>query len=102
MSNNAIAWAWDQDVGQNAKLLLLFLADNSDWVGCGTEFNNLLSAAPGACGFDAQTLNKHVGDLEARGLLIRVGQDGYRLLIDRKPRHAPFRLDVPTQTPSTS
>ena len=102
MSSNAIEWAWDQDVGQNEKLLLLFVADNSDWLGWGTELKSLLSAAPRACGFDTQTLDKHLADLEERGLLIRTAGDCYRLQIDRKPRNAPFRLDVASGTQAKS
>ncbi len=96
MSSNAIAWAWDQEVEQNEKLLLLFFADNCDWLGWGTQFESLLSAAPRACGFDSPlTLSKHLANLEQRRLLIRTAGDCYRLQLDRNPKNAPFRLDIP-------
>ncbi len=46
MSSFALAWAWDQDLPEkNEKLLLLFLADNADRNGEGSDLESLIADA---------------------------------------------------------
>ncbi len=95
MSVFATAWAWDQRVKQNEKLLLLFLADNADRSGVGNTLTDVLDHAQEVCGFDRQTLRKHLEYLEQSGLFQTTDGDGYRLnLGERKPKLTAFRLDV--------
>lgn len=95
MSDFATAWAWDQPVKQNEKLLLLFLADNADRSGVGNALTDVLDHAERVCGFDRQTLRKHLEYLEQVGLFQTTDGNGYRLnLGESKPKLGAFRLDV--------
>jgi hypothetical protein len=95
MSVFATAWAWDQPVKQNEKLLLLFLADNADRSGGGNALTDVLDHAQEVCGFDRQTLRKHLEYLGQSGLFQTTASDGYRLnLGESKPKLGAFRLDV--------
>jgi len=95
MSVYATAWAWDQPVRQNEKLLLLFLADNADRSGAGNALTDILDHAQVVCGFERLTLKKHLDDLEQAGLFQATDGGGYRLnLGNGKPKLGAFRLDV--------
>jgi len=90
MSAQATAWAWDQDVRQNVKLLLLLLADSADRYGHGPK--EAIDDAPGACGLDNQTVRKHLRQLESLGLLKVGPDDRYILPQVPPPKRGAFRF----------
>ena len=91
MSSATTAWAWDQRVKQNAKLLLLFLGEACDRWGSGHNLDDVLSHAVVVCGFDSQTARTHMTELQELGLVI-VGEDGRYRLNSPAPALATFRL----------
>ena len=91
MSSATNAWAWDQRVKQNAKLLLLFLGEACDRWGSGHSLDDVLSHAVVVCGFDSQTARMHMMELRDLGLVI-VGEDGRYRLNSPAPALAAFRL----------
>src|SRR5262245_22325099 len=96
MSSVATSWAWDEDIEQNEKLLLLFVADNADRNGFGRNLSELLKDAEYVCGMDKQTVNKHIASLERSKRIILKSDHDYQLNIgkDRRPRLGPFRIDI--------
>jgi hypothetical protein len=94
MSNFATAWAWDQKITKNEKLLLLFLADSADRSGKGAGLADLLDNAVAVCGFDQQTMRKHLDSLRQTGLVRETDDGGYQLnLGSHKPQLGAFRLE---------
>lgn len=91
MSSASVAWAWDQRVKQNAKLLLLFLAEACDRSGNGACLDDVLEDAVQVCGFDRQTAQKHLRELQETGLVI-VREDGAYGLGSPRPALRAFRL----------
>jgi hypothetical protein len=93
MSSFATSWAWDQDLEKNAKLVLLFLADNVNRFGRGTDLEELVGEAGPVCGLGAQRVRAHVEALESRGLLRRDDSGGFQLEVPQ-PKRGSFRLNV--------
>jgi DNA-binding PadR family transcriptional regulator len=93
MSVQATAWAWEQEVSQNVKLLLLFLAESADRYGRGPM--EAIEDAPNACGFDSQTLTKHLQTLEETGLLEVAPGEGYTLPKVPFPKRGGYRWERP-------
>jgi hypothetical protein len=92
MSTLAVAWAWEQTVAKNEKLLLLFLADSADRFGRGDL--DVLRDAPNVCGMDIQTVQTHLASLEKSGRLRRLAENSYRLAMP-KPELKAFRFEEP-------
>ena len=93
MSSQATAWAWDQNVDKNMKLLLLFLAENADR--CGRGPKEAIEDAATACGFGGQTLRDHLESLQEEGLL-KVAEGGHYTLEGLpEPKLATFRFGRP-------
>lgn len=90
MSANASAWAWDQSVEKNVKLLLLFLADSADRDGRGPK--EVIDDAAAACGLDKATLRGHIDSLENRKLIKIDSSGSYKLPVTQPKRRA-FRFD---------
>ena len=90
MSELTSAWAWEQDVKQNAKLLLLFLADSCDRWGNGPDLEPLMRDAALACGFDPQTGRTHLRELEDSGLVVL--HNGRYRVRSPKPERSAFRF----------
>ena len=94
MSSFATAWAWDQQLEQNEKLLLLFLADNADRNGQSTDLRSVVADAVEACGIGSQTVHDHLESLERKKLLRR-NERGYVLTLGtRKLQRRAFRFEV--------
>jgi hypothetical protein len=84
MSSYATAWAWDQEI-PNAKLLLLFLADNADQYGEGSGLKQLLKDAPRMCCVSDQTIQYHWWDELLKADLVReTDNDGYHLTLSKE------------------
>src|SRR5262245_28478174 len=95
MSSFATAWAWEQKVEQNEKLILLFLADSADRSGSGNNLLDLLDHAKNACGLDGQTIKKHTETLKESKLVQATPEGGYRLALGaREPTLGSFRLKL--------
>ena len=92
MSAEATAWAWRQDLSQNAKLLLLFLADGTDRYHRGAK--EAIEDAPYACGFDKQTMQRHLDTLIEKKLVEVFDGNSYRVHAP-PPKHTSFRFEQP-------
>lgn len=64
MSAEATAWAWNQKVEKNAKLLLPFLADGANRYGRGPRA--VIEDASRVCGMGTQTVNKHLSHFQEK------------------------------------
>lgn len=92
MSALAVAWAWEQEVAKNEKLLLLLLADSADRFGRVNE--EVIGDAPHVCGMDGQTVQTHLASLEKSGRLRKLAGGSYRLSMPT-PTLKAFRLEEP-------